>query len=103
MAMFQTLKLLPAHILGIEGELLGVLGFGFVGPGVGLDAVLGPPQRLGKVEPFAGCFWHRAPRLFRRADLFGLHHEPDQMSLTRFSKPGKSGIERTRFRRHFCK
>ena len=31
MAMFQTLKLLPAHILGIEGELLGVLVFGLVG------------------------------------------------------------------------
>ena len=31
MAMFQTLKLLPAHILGIEGELLGVVGFGVVG------------------------------------------------------------------------
>lgn len=31
MAMFQTLKLLPAHILGIEGELLGVLAFGLVG------------------------------------------------------------------------
>ncbi len=31
MAMFQTLKLLPSHILGIEGELLGVLGFGLSG------------------------------------------------------------------------
>ena len=31
MVMFQTLKLLPAHILGIEGELLGVLGFGIIG------------------------------------------------------------------------
>jgi cytochrome b6 len=31
MAMFQTLKLLPGHILGIEGELLGVLGFGLIG------------------------------------------------------------------------
>src|SRR6185437_16569255 len=30
MAMFQTLKLLPSHILGIEGELLGVLAFGAV-------------------------------------------------------------------------
>jgi len=28
LAMFQTLKLLPSHILGIEGEKLGVLGFG---------------------------------------------------------------------------
>jgi quinol-cytochrome oxidoreductase complex cytochrome b subunit len=26
--MFQTLKLLPAHLLGIEGEVLGVLGIG---------------------------------------------------------------------------
>jgi cytochrome b6 len=31
MAMFQTLKLLPSHILGIEGELLGVVGFGLIG------------------------------------------------------------------------
>ena len=29
--MFQTLKLLPAHVLGIEGELLGILGFGLGG------------------------------------------------------------------------
>jgi hypothetical protein len=25
--MFQVLKLLPAHILGLEGETLGVVGF----------------------------------------------------------------------------
>jgi quinol-cytochrome oxidoreductase complex cytochrome b subunit len=31
MAMFQTLKLLPGHLFGVEGELLGVLGFGVVG------------------------------------------------------------------------
>ena len=31
MAMFQTLKLLPSHIVGIEGELLGVLAFGLIG------------------------------------------------------------------------
>ncbi len=29
--MFQALKKLPAHILGIEGEIVGVLFFGFVG------------------------------------------------------------------------
>jgi quinol-cytochrome oxidoreductase complex cytochrome b subunit len=28
MFMFQTLKYLPPHILGIEGELVGILGFG---------------------------------------------------------------------------
>jgi quinol-cytochrome oxidoreductase complex cytochrome b subunit len=28
MFMFQTLKLLPAHVLGIEGETIGVLGLG---------------------------------------------------------------------------
>jgi len=31
MFMFQTLKYLPAHILGIEGELVGILGFGLGG------------------------------------------------------------------------
>jgi cytochrome b6 len=30
MGMFQTLKLIPSRILGIEGELLGILGFSFV-------------------------------------------------------------------------
>jgi cytochrome b6 len=28
LAMFHTLKLLPAHVLGFEGEVLGVVGFG---------------------------------------------------------------------------
>ncbi|MBI4269144.1 MAG: cytochrome b N-terminal domain-containing protein [Candidatus Rokubacteria bacterium] len=31
MFMFQTLKYLPGHILGIEGEIVGVLGFGLGG------------------------------------------------------------------------
>jgi cytochrome b6 len=31
MFMFQTLKYLPAHILGIEGELVGVVAFGLAG------------------------------------------------------------------------
>jgi quinol-cytochrome oxidoreductase complex cytochrome b subunit len=31
MFMFQTLKYLPAHILGIEGEMVGVLAFGLAG------------------------------------------------------------------------
>jgi len=29
--MFQTLKILPAHLLGIEGELIGILGIGIAG------------------------------------------------------------------------
>ena len=29
LAMFQTLKLIPSHVLGLEGEMLGVLGFNF--------------------------------------------------------------------------
>ena len=29
--MFQTLKYLPPNVLGLEGELLGVIGFGLVG------------------------------------------------------------------------
>jgi cytochrome b6 len=31
MFMFQTLKYLPGHILGIEGEIIGILGFGLAG------------------------------------------------------------------------
>ena len=31
LAMFHTLKLVPAHVLGIEGEVLGVFGFGLAG------------------------------------------------------------------------
>ena len=29
--MFQTLRMLPSHILGLEGELVGILGIGLVG------------------------------------------------------------------------
>jgi cytochrome b6 len=31
MFMFQTLKYLPAHVLGVEGELVGIVGFGLAG------------------------------------------------------------------------
>jgi cytochrome b6 len=31
MFMFQTLKLLPAHVFFLEGEVLGIVGFGLVG------------------------------------------------------------------------
>jgi quinol-cytochrome oxidoreductase complex cytochrome b subunit len=31
MFMFQTLKYLPSHILGIDGEIVGILGFGVAG------------------------------------------------------------------------
>jgi len=52
MAMFQTLKLLPSHILGIEGELIGVLGFGAIGlllvvvPFIDRRAARSEPSRL---------------------------------------------------------
>lgn len=31
MFMFQTLKFIPAHVFGIEGEFLGIMGFGLAG------------------------------------------------------------------------
>jgi len=55
MAMFQTLKLLPSHILGVEGELLGVLGFGLIGliliamPFLDRGATWGKPSRLAAI------------------------------------------------------
>ncbi len=52
MFMFQTLKYLPGHILGIEGELVGVLGFGLGGvfllliPFLDRRVARGSPRRL---------------------------------------------------------
>jgi cytochrome b6 len=52
MFMFQTLKYLPAHILGLEGEALGVLGFGVAGllvlliPFLDRGAARGRPSRV---------------------------------------------------------
>ncbi|NIM40092.1 MAG: cytochrome bc complex cytochrome b subunit, partial [Hydrogenophaga sp.] len=48
----QTLKYLPAHILGIEGELVGVVGFGLAGvfllliPFLDRRTARGEPSRL---------------------------------------------------------
>jgi len=50
--MFQTLKYLPAHILGIEGEIVGILGFGLGGlflllvPFLDRRTARGEPSRL---------------------------------------------------------
>jgi cytochrome b6 len=52
MAMFQTLKYLPSYILGIEGEVVGVVGFGVGGlllllfPFLDRRAASGQPSRL---------------------------------------------------------
>ena len=52
MFMFQSLKYLPAHILGIEGEIVGIVGFGLGGLFLLLIPVLdrrtarGEPSRL---------------------------------------------------------
>ena len=52
MFMFQTLKYLPAYILGIEGEIVGVVGFGLGGlfllliPFLDRRAARGEPGRL---------------------------------------------------------
>ena len=57
MAMFQTLKLLPSHILGIiEGELFGVLAFGMVGAVLILMPFLDTPVALGRWRRFAAVF-----------------------------------------------
>jgi quinol-cytochrome oxidoreductase complex cytochrome b subunit len=52
MFMFQTLKYLPSHILGVEGEVAGILGFGLGGLFLLLIPILdrrtarGHPSRL---------------------------------------------------------
>lgn len=56
MAMFQTLKLLPSHILGIEGELLGVLAFGLVGLVLIIIPFLDRAAALGRKSRFSAAF-----------------------------------------------
>ncbi len=48
MFMFQTLKYLPGHVLGIEGELVGIAGFGVAGLVLLLVPVL--DRRVGRGE-----------------------------------------------------
>jgi cytochrome b6 len=56
MPMFQTLKLLPGHILGIEGELVGVVGFGVVGLLLILLPFLDRRTAVGQPSRFAAAF-----------------------------------------------
>jgi cytochrome b6 len=55
MFMFQALKLLPAHILGLEGELVGVLAFS----AAGLVLVMIPflDRKAARGEPSPGWTW----------------------------------------------
>jgi cytochrome b6 len=55
MFMFQMLKYLPAHILGIEGEVVGILGFGVAGVLVLLIPFL--DRRTARGEPSPLFTW----------------------------------------------
>ena len=55
MFMFQTLKYLPARIFGIDGEVVGVLGFGLGGLFLLLIPVL--DRRTARGEPSRLFFW----------------------------------------------
>jgi cytochrome b6 len=55
MFMFQTLKYLPGHILGLEGELVGVVGFGVAG--VILLFLPFLDRRAARGEPSRGWTW----------------------------------------------
>ena len=52
MFMFQSLKYLPAEILGIEGELVGVLGFGLLGVVLFFVPFLDRPDERGRHRSF---------------------------------------------------
>lgn len=55
LAMFQTLKILPSHVLGIEGEVVGIVLFGLVGLFVLLVPLLDRTAARGTTGgPFTG-------------------------------------------------
>jgi cytochrome b6 len=51
LAMFQTLKVLPGHFLGLEGELLGIAGFGVAALWLALVPFLDRRASRGKPSP----------------------------------------------------
>jgi quinol-cytochrome oxidoreductase complex cytochrome b subunit len=51
LAMFHTLKLLPSHLLGVEGERLGVIGFGLIAVFLVLVPFLDRRSRDGRNSP----------------------------------------------------
>jgi cytochrome b6 len=53
--MFQTLKYLPGHILGIEGELVGIIGFGLGGLFLFLIPLI--DRRTARGEPSHAFTW----------------------------------------------
>ena len=50
--MFQTLKLIPSHVLGLEGEMLGVMGFSLAAVLVLLVPFLDRKNPDGRQHPF---------------------------------------------------
>lgn len=52
LASFQTLKMIPAKVLGIDGELLGIFGFGLAGLVWLLVPLLDRPNREGRYHVF---------------------------------------------------
>jgi quinol-cytochrome oxidoreductase complex cytochrome b subunit len=48
LAMFHSLKLLPSHVLGIEGELLGIVAFGAAAAALVLVPFLDRPAARGE-------------------------------------------------------
>jgi quinol-cytochrome oxidoreductase complex cytochrome b subunit len=63
LAMFHTLKLLPSHVLGVEGEQLGVVGFGIAAlflvlvPFLDRKASRGEPSRVFTVLAMLGLVY----------------------------------------------
>jgi cytochrome b6 len=51
LAMFHTLKLIPSHVLGFEGERLGVIGFGLIAVFLVFVPFLDGPSREGRRSP----------------------------------------------------
>ena len=56
MFMFQTLKYVPPHILGIEGEVVGILGFGVAGVFLLLIPFLDKHRTSGEPNPVVTWF-----------------------------------------------
>jgi cytochrome b6 len=70
--MFQLLKLLPSHILGIEGEHLGILGLGLIGLLIFLVPFLDRNSAQGKKSPLLTTIGWTMLAVFVALTLWGV-------------------------------
>jgi len=91
MFMFQSLKYLPAHILGIEGEIVGIVAFGLGGLFLLLIPFLDRrPRAASRAVSSRGSALPSSPTC--SCHVSGLHGQRHKVMLGRDARAERRGI-----------